>query len=355
MALPLSRRQFALGSLAAGTSLLLGSSQAAPPQPRPPATRGMYPAVVPGTGIRIVRTGDDFEAEDWAYYPQHPKSSYNIDDRIREPGSISKNYLWVEGAKRGTPDYVRRVPTPTGGLEGSKGSMLVQSLHSGIPGTLTHQAQQDDLLHNVSGQVGSTIPVSWSPNCVCRIFIAPTSRWEHRDGATFGYRIGCLGFGNGSNNEEYWPGLFLHMERGLKDGERTYLMRTWLRADGAGRDLPTLTFKPETWITMGMSVTPDGACHFFAKEGIDDLTKEDCIGSYWCYSYRAHSFQTFFYNVINQDDGRNVGTPWIVDDAFLYAATAPANKVRMTGGPQPATQTAQQPAAAQQPAKPAAR
>ena len=350
MSLRLSRRQFALGSLAAGASLLMGKSEAAPP----PRTPGMYPAVVPGTGIRIARTGDDFEAEDWAYYPQHPKSSYNIDDRIREPGAVSKNYLWVEGAKRGTPDYVRRVQLPPGGLEGSQHGMLVQSLHSGIPGTLTHEPQQDDLLHNVAGTVGRTIPVSWSPNCVCRIYIAPPSHWEHRDGATFGYRIGCLGWGNKSNNEEYWPGLFLHMERGLKDGERTYLMRTWVRADGAGRDMPSLTFKPESWITMGMSVTPDGACHFFAKEGIDDLTKDDCIGSYWCYGYRAHSFQTFFYNVINQDDGRNIGTPWIIDDAFLFAATAPSSKVRMTGGTAPAAQTAEKSA---QPAteKPAAR
>ncbi len=336
----ISRRQFASLSFAAGAALLTRGTIAAPP-------RGGYPPVVPGTGIRIARTGDDFEAEDWAYYPNHPKSSYNLDDRVREPGSSAKNYLWVEGAKRGTPDYVRRVPAPPGAIEGSKGVMLVQTLHSGVPGDFSYTPQQDDLLHNVSGTVGRTIPVSWSPNCVCRVFIAPTSHWEHRDGASFGYRIGLLGWGNGSNNEEYWPGFFLHMERSLKDNERVYQMRTWVRADGAGRDLPSLTFKPASWITLGMSVTPDGACHFFAKDGINDLTREDCVGSYWCYNYRAHSFQTFFYNVINQDDGRNVSTPWIIDDACLYAATPPADKVRMAGGARPATQQAagQQPAA----------
>jgi hypothetical protein len=334
MAHLVSRRQFTLGSLAAGASLALRPAVAAP--------RGAYPPVVPGTGVRIARTGDDFEASDWAYYPAHPKSSYNIDDRVREPGASSKNYLWVEGAKRGTPDSVRRVPAPPGGIEGSKGVMLVQTLHSGIPGDLSYGEQQDDLLHNVSGTVGSTIPVSWSPNCVCRVFIAPTSHWEHRDGASFGYRIGLLGFGRKSNDEEYWPGFFLHMERGLKNGERTYQIRTWVRADEGGRDMPSLTFEPASWITLGMSVTPDGACHFFARKGIEDLTKADCVGSYWCYNYRAHSFQTFFFNVINQDDGRNVSTPWIIDDAFLYSATPPASKVRMAGGTATTTQAAAQ-------------
>ena len=63
-------------------------------------------------------------------------------------------------------------------------------------------------------------------------------------------------------------------------------------------------------------------------------------GRYWCYGYRAHTFQTFFFNVINMDDGRSISTPWIVDDAFLYAATPPANKIRMAGGQKPAASQA---------------
>jgi len=221
------------------------------------------------------------------------------------------------------------VPTPAGGLEGSTGSMLFQSLRSGIPGTLTHQAQQDDLLHNSQATAGS-IPVSWSPNCICRVFVPPTRYWEQRDGATFGYRTGLMA------HEEYWPGIFLHMERVQKEGKLTHQVRAWIRADNGGRDMPSLTFAPETWITMGISHTPDGVVHFFLREGIDDLAKEDCVGSYWCYGYRAHTFQTFFFNVINMDDGRSISTPWVVDDAYLYAASAPTNKIRMAGGqPQP--------------------
>jgi hypothetical protein len=322
MSLPISRRKFGVFSLAAGSALLGQTANAQGYRTMPP--------VIPGTGIRVARTGDDFEAEDWAYYPQHPKSSWNIDKDVREPGSNSKNGLWAEGAKRGTPDMVRRVPTPSGGLEGSTGAMMFQTLRSGIPGTLTHQQQQDDLLHNSQATAGS-LPVSWSPNCICRVYVPPTKYWEKRDGATFGYRTGLMA------HEEYWPGIFLHMEWKPTDGKPGPLVRSWIRADNHGRDMPSLTFEPETWITMGISHTPDGAVHFFQRAGIEELTKEDCVGSYHCYGWRAHTFQTFFLNVINMDDGRSVSTPWIVDDAYLFAATAPASKIRMAGGPKPGT------------------
>ncbi|MEX2175459.1 MAG: hypothetical protein WD872_13940 [Pirellulaceae bacterium] len=334
MAHGVSRRQFGLGALALGGSLLAG---------RAGANSKPMPAVVPGTGIPVARTGDDFEADDWTYYPQHPKSSWNIDEEMRVPGGISQNRQWVEAAKRGQPDVVRRVPTPPGGIEGSKGAMVIQSLYSGIPGTLTHQQQQDDLLSNSEQLGGRAIPVTWSPNCVCRVFIVPPKNWEERNGASFGYRIGLVGWGK-ENNEEYWPGMFFHMERGLKDNERTYSVRAWVRADGHGRDMPSLTFQPETWMTMGMSCTPDGACHFFVKAGIEDLEAKDCVGSYWPYNYRAHSFQCCFFNVINMDDGRSISTPWIIDDAMLYCATAPQAQVR---GPRPGTTTAAVPPAEQ--------
>src|SRR6185436_618011 len=122
----ITRRQFGLASMALGSSLLA--------QPLLGQAHRGYAPVISGTGIRVARTGDDFEAEDWAYYPQHPKSGWNIDENVREPGSSSKNGLWAEGAKRGTPDVVRRVATPSGGIEDSKGSLLIQTLHSGIPG-----------------------------------------------------------------------------------------------------------------------------------------------------------------------------------------------------------------------------
>ena len=328
--LRLSRRQFAASTLALGSSLVAGGVHASGSTP--------MKAVVPGSGIPVARTGDDFEADDWNYYPQLPKSSWNIDKEVRVPGGVSHNGQWVEAAKRGQPDVVRRVATPKGGLPGSRGSMLIQSLYSGVPGRLSYEEQQDDLLSNSEAMAGRAIPVAWSPNCVCRVHIAPPTKWEERNGASFGYRIGLVGAGQ-KNNEEYWPGFFCHMERGLKNNQRTYTIRNWVRADGWGHDVPTLACEADSWMTMGMSCTPDGACHFFVRAGIDDLEEKDNVGGHWPYSYRAHSFQCFFFNVINLDDGRSVSTPWVIDDALLLCATPPLARVR---GSQP-TAAARQP------------
>jgi hypothetical protein len=71
------------------------------------------------------------------------------------------------------------------------------------------------------------------------------------------------------------------------------------------------------WWTLGMSFTPDGAVHYFARPGIDDLTASDRITSQYPYGYRAEHLDTFFFNVCSGDNGR-WSTPWIIDDAALY-------------------------------------
>ena len=95
----LSRRQFGLASLAIGSALTARSALGQ-------VQRKMAP-VIPGTGIRVVRTGDDFEAEDWAYYPNHPKSSWNIDDNVRELGAAGQRNeaRWRE-QMRWIPDHI---------------------------------------------------------------------------------------------------------------------------------------------------------------------------------------------------------------------------------------------------------
>ncbi len=90
-------------------------------------------AVVPGTGDKILNAGDDFEDLKWAYVPNNPKSSEEDDEKARYPMGFSTNGRWYEGVKRGHPDIVKRVETPAGGLEGSKGSLLMQTINSGIP------------------------------------------------------------------------------------------------------------------------------------------------------------------------------------------------------------------------------
>ena len=190
--------------------------------------------------------------------------------------------------------------------------MLFQTLHSGIPGTLTHQQQQDDLLHNIAGDGGDDSrelePELHLPRvCAADQVLGAARRGDVR----LSHGLGCNGATRSIGRASFctWSGS-------RRTASRRRSVRAWIRADNGGRDMPSLTFEPETWITMGISHTPDGAVHFFLRPGIDDLTKEDCVGSYWCYGYRAHTFQTFFFNVINMDDGRSVSTPWIVDDAL---------------------------------------
>lgn len=291
--------------------------------------------IVPGMGPRVSKTGDDFEDDSFVYYPQHPKSSWNIDEEVRVPGGISSNNLWAEGAKRGTPDVVKRIATPSGGIPGSKGAMLIQTLYSGVPGRVSNEDNvQDDLLHNVQGQIGREIPFSWCPNVHCRVFIPPESQWERRNGATFAFRTGCNGYTPDRDYDEFWPGIFFFMQREkTADGKVKATIRADVRADDYGRDLPMLIFQPGTWCTLGISMTPDGRSHFFGKAGIEDLTADDHLGSYMCYNWRGVVFTTFFYNVMNFDNGRSWSTPWVVDNAFLHVANPPQQQPRMATRP----------------------
>src|SRR4051795_5468346 len=102
--------------------------------------------IVPGTGEFLKDCCDDFEDAKWGYKYNLPKSSHEQDEQQRSPGGMSNNGLWHEGGKRGTPDVVRRVSTPPGGIEGSTSSLMFATSHSGIPGTYSNQQQQDDLL-----------------------------------------------------------------------------------------------------------------------------------------------------------------------------------------------------------------
>src|SRR5579872_1827154 len=90
--------------------------------------------VVPGRGQKVTQVGDDFEEEDWDYIANVPKSSTNIDHQDRLPAGISKNQRVYESTYRGQPDIVKRIETPRGGLRGSKWSLAMRSIQTGIPG-----------------------------------------------------------------------------------------------------------------------------------------------------------------------------------------------------------------------------
>jgi hypothetical protein len=286
--------------------------------------------LVPGTGQKVEEVGDDFEDPEWSYIFNLPKSSSNIDQQPRWPAGESANGRWEESHYRGQPDVIRRIPTPEGGLPGSQGALLLRSLNTGIPGRVTNKMQQDDLLLNIGTKLGY-IPVSSSPSCVVRVFLPPFEYWEPRTGTSFGLRADLTtttvsGGGGGffsrraptRKMESYWPGIFIQFNSKAdtqNDKDSAVLL---IRANESGHEITGPTITETGWWTLGMSFTPDGRVHYFARQGVGDLTPADHIVSSYPYGYRAENFSTFFFNIVNMDDGRTWSTEWVIDDPTLY-------------------------------------
>src|SRR5262245_25366220 len=163
---------------------------------------------VPGTGEILNDCCDDFEDPSWSYKYNLPKSSHEQDEQQRGPGGRSSNGLWHEGAKRGTPDMVKRVSTPPGGIEGSTGALLFATKNSGIPGKISNEQQQDDLLMLFDRRLGRSISMNWQPSCTVRVYLPPFEQWEKRSGPSFGMRADCRGRKPSGEMEPYWPGMF---------------------------------------------------------------------------------------------------------------------------------------------------
>lgn len=288
--------------------------------------------LVPGTGQRVVKVGDDFEEPKWNYVFNNPKSSDEQDKQQRLPAGRSANGRWYEGVMRGHPDIIRRVPTPEGGIAGSEGALLMVSRQTGVPGHYSRTMQQDDLIVDVQSRLGYSIPVSWSPNVVVRVYLPPFEEWERRTGPSFGFRAACQthrmkpnkktksrwGGGGGSSwqQDTYWPGLFVQFHKG--DGKSIEDSASLsVRAGPNGGDFVGPKIKELGWWTLGMSFTPDGRIHYFARPGVEDLTAEDHITSQNPYGVQCERLDTFFFNVVSGDNG-NWSTPWIIDDPMLY-------------------------------------
>jgi hypothetical protein len=268
---------------------------------------------VPGTGIKIARVGDDFEDPTWEYYAHGYKSSQEMDQEPRLPTGEAKNGRWYEGIKRGHPDVVRRVPTPPGGLKGSTGALLLQTQRTGIPGKVTNRMQQDDFVADVNYRLGGSIPAAQCPSVVVRVFLPPVDQWERRTGPHFAFR--CAAETYKGDLETYWPGMFIVLDS--LDGDGT-LAHFRVRADRHGQDYKSQPILQTGWWTLGLSVSPDGQIHYYARPGVGDLTADDYIASEYPYGYRCQQFKTFFFNVCNIDDGKTWSTPWIIDDPSVY-------------------------------------
>lgn len=286
-------------------------------------TRAGQAQVVPGSGTKLDKVGDDFEDPAWKFIHNWPKSTKNIDESVRYPTGKTTNGRWYEGMKRGQPDYIVTVPTPEGGLAGSEKSLLLRSLMTGIPNRPSYRTQQDDFICNVMYRLGGKIHPSRSPSVVTRVYMPPFEEWEKRSGATFAFRLAIdprspLPKSDPTEPDTYWPGLLIDF-RSTADGrtkEDTAYFR--IRANRYGRDYQGPQITQTGWWTLGMSVTPDGQVHYYARPGVEDLRPEDRIASQYPYGARARYFRTFFFNVLSKDDGKTWSTEWIIDDPTVY-------------------------------------
>ena len=123
--------------------------------------------------------------------------------------------------------------------------------------------------------------------------------------------------------------MFINMDS--KDGrggtgEEYDKLYIWMKAGDNGRRIMGPRIMQSGWWTLGMSVTPDGRVHYFAKPGIEDLTAEDHIASARPFGYRALRFRTFFFNVCNGDDGKTWSTLFVVDDPKLFVGQGSATR-----------------------------
>ena len=275
--------------------------------------------IVPGTGEFLKDCCDDFEDPKWSYRYNHPKSSHEQDENQRGPGGVSNNGLWHEGGKRGTPDVVRRVATPPGGIDGSTGALLIATKNSGIPGSYSNQQQQDDLLMMFNKRLGRSIPMAWQPSCTVRVFLPPWEDWENRIGPSFGMRGDCMGRNPDGSEEAFWPGMFiLRNKHKDKEGNIVEAAKITVRGDRLGRDVRSLDITEPGWWTFGMSFSEDGQIHYYAHKGVADLTADDHLMSSYPYGERCTSFNNFFFNVANMDNGHTWSTPWVIDDPKVY-------------------------------------
>jgi hypothetical protein len=273
---------------------------------------------VPGTGTFLNDCCDNFENSEWAYRYNHPKSSHEQDEKQRSPGGRSNNNLWHEGGKRGTPDLVKRVETPLGGIPGSTGSLMFATRNSGIPGRVANSQQQDDLLMLFDKKLGRSIPMAWQPSCTVRVYLPPFEEWEKRTGPQFGMRADCTGRNPDGTVEAYWPGMFLLFQRENNKKDTPDAAKISVRGDRLGHDIRKVDIAEPGWWTLGMSFTADGQVHYYASEGVDDLTAEDHIMSSFPYSMKCITFNNYFFNVANWENGRSWSTKWVIDDPKIF-------------------------------------
>ncbi|MCA9044016.1 MAG: hypothetical protein KDA69_06835 [Planctomycetaceae bacterium] len=289
-----------------------------------------YGQVIPGTGEVLVT--DDFEDSSWEFNMNWPKSSKEEDEQVRYPLGRSTNGMWTEGPKRGFPDTVKWVETPAGGLSGSNGALYMRSRDTGIPGRPGFKQAQDDFVLS-----GRSLSPSYYPNYTVRVYIPEWDQWEQRPGVSFGIRAGLQGpqtkerevkgvrfFGRRNKvtteMEPFYPGFFLQFfpENDPNNPMKKAHALILIRADHNGHEVAGPRIMESGWWTFGMTLSPDGQCHYYAHPGVEEFTAADHLYSSIPYTIRATAFNTVFFNICSGDDGRTWSTPWIIDDPKIY-------------------------------------
>jgi hypothetical protein len=279
---------------------------------------------VPGSGQRLPQSADDFEDPSWSYSYNAPKASHEQDRQTRLPTGISRNGRFFEPPLRGQPDFIKRVETPPDGLPGSTGSLMIATRDSGVPGRISRSNQQDDLI----ARIGGAIPVSRSPSVVVRVYVPPFDQWAPRTGNSFGFRASCFGRKpanvprrRGSPaSDDYWPGFFIHFFSKSDGRTPQDYAALLIRSDERGVDFWGPRIDGPGWWTLGMSFTPDGQVHYYARQGVEDLTAKDYLASHYCYGFRCQRLDTYFFDVVSPDDGRTWSTKWVIDDPAVFIA-----------------------------------
>jgi hypothetical protein len=234
---------------------------------------------------------------------------------------------------------------------------MLKSLKTGIPGSPSYKMQQEDFILNVQYRTGGSIPVAKNPSVTTRVYIPPTDQWERRSGPHFAFRVALettkktprkIFFMTTQDEDEvYWPGLFVCMDtkESIKsDQDRIYFR---VRSNGQGGDMKGPDINPGWW-TLGISVSSNGAVHYYARPGIEDLTSEDYITTQYPYNYKAETFRSAFFNVVNADNGKSWTTTWIVDDTYVFLGTGPS-QVASKKANAPSNRVARQPKSPQAP------
>lgn len=301
--------------------------------------------IVPGSGTLI--NIDDFEDENFGFELNWPKSSREEDEQVRYPLGQSTNRMWFESPKRGMPDVIKRVETPAGGLPGSMGALYLRSRDTGIPGAPGFKQAQDDFI-----MAAKPMTLSYYPNFVVRVFLPEWDQWEQRQGVSFGIRAGMQGpqekevedkraarrffrrfKQKETEMEPYYPGFFIAFTPANHPGNKTKkpYANVLIRANELGHEVAGPTITETGWWTFGMSVTPDGRCHYFASPGVDDLKPTDHITTQFPYQIPGTHFNTIFFNVCSADNGKSWSTPWIIDDPKVFYS-AGGNVQQARGG-----------------------